>query len=321
MSNTTNQSAPTVGEVNIAAALEVLTNKIDSLQAQLNEVQSFQHGQVEMLEEATPIVREVMDAVTEQFSAFEKKGYFAFGRESVAIAERVVSGYSAEEVKSLGDNIITIMDTIKKLTQPDMLSFIDEATEAFYHPEELKQVGLYGMFKASKEDDVRKGFGVMLSILRSVGRGSDSLKGLRGKGKFQRSGRSREERKALISSKLAPKKRKAPTTEKKVKKVKEKKPALEGFSEDGFILDIDSWTEEIALKAAQYNDIPELTVAHWKVLRYARSAYAEQGKSPNIRQITLGAEVPTKEIYTLFPKAPGNTISKIAGISKPGGCL
>jgi tRNA 2-thiouridine synthesizing protein E len=240
-----------------------------------------------------------------------------------------MSGYSAEDVRLLGDNVIGIMDIIKKLTQPDVLAFVSDATEAFYHPEDIKEVGLYGMFKASKEDDVRKGFGVLLSVLRSIGRGTDGVASLRKK-KGPKSKRTREERKALVSAKLAPKKRAEPAEvpQRKVSVAKKATPAtqaaegtLEGFSADGYLIDTESWTEEIALAAASDLGFSELTDAHWKILKYSRSAYFDQGKSPNIRQITLGAEVETKEIYTLFPKAPGRTIAKIAGIPKPGGCL
>jgi sulfur relay (sulfurtransferase) DsrC/TusE family protein len=37
--------------------------------------------------------------------------------------------------------------------------------------------------------------------------------------------------------------------------------------------------------------------------------------------LTQIASVTTKDIYALFPKAPGRTIAKIAGLPKPAGCL
>ena len=96
---------------------------------------------------------------------------------------------------------------------------------------------------------------------------------------------------------------------------------MEGFSAEGFLLDPETWTEELAVSTAAHLGIDELTETHWTIINYAREAYKEQGKSPNIRQVTLGANIPTKDIYKLFPKAPGLMIAKIAGIPKPGGCL
>ena len=97
--------------------------------------------------------------------------------------------------------------------------------------------------------------------------------------------------------------------------------AVDGFSADGYLLDPNSWNRELGESVAQSLDIV-LTEAHWSVIEFARADYAEVGKSPNIRRITQGMDaVTTKDIYALFPKAPGRAIAKIAGIPKPGGCL
>ncbi len=60
---------------------------------------------------------------------------------------------------------------------------------------------------------------------------------------------------------------------------------------------------------------------HWKLIDAARSDYADTGMSPNIHRLTQIAGVTTKDVYALFPKAPGRTIAKIAGLPKPVGCI
>jgi hypothetical protein len=51
---------------------------------------------------------------------------------------------------------------------------------------------------------------------------------------------------------------------------------------------------------------------------FARADF-EDRVSPNIRRITQAPGVTTKDIYALFPKAPGAHIAKIAGLPKPAG--
>lgn len=53
----------------------------------------------------------------------------------------------------------------------------------------------------------------------------------------------------------------------------------------------------------------------------ARNDYLEHGASPNIRRVTTISDVTTKELYQLFPKAPGMTLARVAGIPKPVGCI
>jgi len=59
----------------------------------------------------------------------------------------------------------------------------------------------------------------------------------------------------------------------------------------------------------------------WKIIEFSRGDYKESQKAPNIRRITKSLDISTKEVYELFPSAPGPTISKIAGVPKPAGCL
>jgi TusE/DsrC/DsvC family sulfur relay protein len=64
-----------------------------------------------------------------------------------------------------------------------------------------------------------------------------------------------------------------------------------------------------------------MSEAHWKVVEFVRADFEATKVSPNIRRITQATGVSTKDLYTLFPKAPARTVAKIAGIPKPAGCI
>ena len=65
----------------------------------------------------------------------------------------------------------------------------------------------------------------------------------------------------------------------------------------------------------RFEDLPA------EVIRFARLEYLSQSASPNIRRLTSGTGLTTREIYALFPKAPGRSIARVAGIPKPAGCI
>jgi tRNA 2-thiouridine synthesizing protein E len=92
------------------------------------------------------------------------------------------------------------------------------------------------------------------------------------------------------------------------------------WAADGSLADPAQWTPEIAEAIAAASGV-SLTEEHQRLIRFAREEWTRTGQSPNIRRMTTGAQITTKEIYTLFPKAPGRTISRIAGIPKPAGCI
>jgi dissimilatory sulfite reductase related protein len=93
-------------------------------------------------------------------------------------------------------------------------------------------------------------------------------------------------------------------------------------NDEGFMTNPDEWTKEIAVEVAKEEGIPELTADHWKVIDFSRqSAATSGGASPTLRNITDGAGVTTKELFSLFPKGPAKKVAKISGLRKPEGCV
>ncbi|MEZ5374737.1 MAG: TusE/DsrC/DsvC family sulfur relay protein [Microthrixaceae bacterium] len=92
-------------------------------------------------------------------------------------------------------------------------------------------------------------------------------------------------------------------------------------NDDGFFVDADQWTEDMAPVLAAESDIGELTDRHWEVLRFMRSEYFEKGTGPTVRMLGKTSGVSVKELYQLFPKGPAKTAARIAGIPKPRGCI
>lgn len=99
--------------------------------------------------------------------------------------------------------------------------------------------------------------------------------------------------------------------------------ALESIerNEEGFLVNPADWNKDIAVEIAESEGISELTEAHWKIIEFSRANAESSGAAPTLRQITKGAGVPTKELFQLFPKGPAKKVAKIAGLSKPEGCV
>lgn len=91
-------------------------------------------------------------------------------------------------------------------------------------------------------------------------------------------------------------------------------------NEEGFMTNPSEWTKDVALEMAKEENI-ELTPAHWKVIDFARQSAASSGAAPTLRTITSNAGVTTKDLFSLFPKGPAKKVAKIAGLSKPEGCV
>lgn len=92
-------------------------------------------------------------------------------------------------------------------------------------------------------------------------------------------------------------------------------------NEEGFMTDPKEWDKDIAVEIAKAEGIPELSLAHWKVVEFCRQDARTSGKVPTLRRITTAAGISTKELFALFPKGPAKKVAKISGLGKPEGCV
>ena len=90
--------------------------------------------------------------------------------------------------------------------------------------------------------------------------------------------------------------------------------------EEGFLTAYDDWDEDLAKVLASNIGI-DLTDAHWKVLRFLRDDYREQGETATSRRVQAVGGVPVKEQFALFPKKPAKKMAYVAGLPKPRGCV
>jgi tRNA 2-thiouridine synthesizing protein E len=94
------------------------------------------------------------------------------------------------------------------------------------------------------------------------------------------------------------------------------------LNDEGFFVDPNQWTEEMATELAEAAGVPTpLTDKHWQVLRFMRQEYFENGTGPTVRKLGKTSGVTVKELYQLFPKGPAKLAAKVAGIPKPRGCV
>jgi len=92
-------------------------------------------------------------------------------------------------------------------------------------------------------------------------------------------------------------------------------------NEEGFFLDPNAWTKEMAIEMATTDGIDELTDQHWTVINFMRKEYFEKGTGPTVRVLGKASGVSVKDLYLLFPKGPAKMAARIAGIPKPKGCI
>jgi len=125
---------------------------------------------MDLMKDLEPIANEVIIDATKKLNEFEQKGYFEFMKEVGNIIDNVVTHYGAEDARLLGENVITILDTVKNLTQPDMLKSIDNAVKVFANME-TENVPEYSIFRVMREinkPEMKKAWGFLFTFLKNM---------------------------------------------------------------------------------------------------------------------------------------------------------
>ena len=104
-----------------------LLRNVNTITATFEQLESLR----DFLQDISPLARESFLDLMNKLDEFDRKGYFAFVREMGKVVDKVVTSFSAEDVKNLGDNIVTIVNTVKHMTQPDMLHAVNNALNVY----------------------------------------------------------------------------------------------------------------------------------------------------------------------------------------------
>jgi len=127
---------------------------------------------MDLMKDVGPIANEVIIDTTKKLHEFEQKGYFEFLMEFGQVIDNVVTHYSKEDVRLLADNVVTIMDTVKNLTQPDVLKSIDTAVKVFssMETEDIPEYSIFRVIREINKPEMKKAWGFLFTFLKNMSR-------------------------------------------------------------------------------------------------------------------------------------------------------
>jgi len=172
-------------------AIAVIGNELEELDVDMNDIAALLRrlvrvapvldkalAQVEMYAELAgdlvPIGGQAMDVATTQLAQLDSKGYFTFGRGAMRVADQIVTGFTEEDVEQLGDNVVLILQTVKEMTQPEIMAALHRMVAAVQTQqrhiaeEPAEPPSFFQIFKQMRDPEVRRGMARGLNTLRAV---------------------------------------------------------------------------------------------------------------------------------------------------------
>lgn len=124
----------------------------------------------ELTKDLSPIASQGFETVTRVMTDADTRGYTGFARTSLAVVDRVVTSFSEEDVEALGDNIVLILETVKEMTQPEVMSLLRSTLRNVHDtPEPPEPPSILSLLGQMREPEVRRGLARLIVFLRGLG--------------------------------------------------------------------------------------------------------------------------------------------------------
>jgi uncharacterized protein YjgD (DUF1641 family) len=120
-------------------------------------------------DETALLGKQVFNYSVEQLDQLERDGYFEFAQEGWYIVQRIVTEFSKEDVRALGDNVVTILNTIRNMTQPQIMALANNAVGVIQ--EDLPtdgNISAWSMLRELSDPSVRRGLIRMINLLKAL---------------------------------------------------------------------------------------------------------------------------------------------------------
>ena len=157
-------------------ALKMLAFKLIRNVGTITEMFEMLESANDFVKDVSPILHQVgLDGI-KMANEFEQKGYFEFFGASMKIMDNIVTHFDKDDLQALADNIVTILETIKSLTQPDMLKAINSGI-VVYKSIDVENVPEYSLFKAMmalNSKEMRRGLGFMITFLKNIAKETEN---------------------------------------------------------------------------------------------------------------------------------------------------
>jgi uncharacterized protein YjgD (DUF1641 family) len=82
--------------------------------------------------------------------------------------DNVVTSFSEEDVRLLGENIVLILQTVKEMTQPDIMQMLRSTAVTIREDEPAENVSMISILRQLNDPAVKRGLAKTLTVLKTV---------------------------------------------------------------------------------------------------------------------------------------------------------
>lgn len=121
----------------------------------------------ELTQDMKFITTPAFNNLIEILAQLEQKGYFKFLNGLLYVSDKVVTEFDEDDVRALGDNIVTILTTVRNLTQPEIMALANTLIHNIEAPVD-DNVSTWALIREMRNPDTRKGLARLLNVVKGL---------------------------------------------------------------------------------------------------------------------------------------------------------
>lgn len=151
----------------LVGLLEALVRSLPTLRRSLDQLE----GLAELAGELSELSGPAFERLTGAFAELDERGYLTFAKGGIDVVDRVVTEFDQDDIDALGDNIVLILNTVKDMTQPEVMQMLRRTftTVQSDEQESVEPPGLLALLREMRTAEARRGLARLVRMLRSIG--------------------------------------------------------------------------------------------------------------------------------------------------------
>lgn len=136
----------------------------------INEILGLLESMMDLKKDIGPILNEMIIEFTKKMHTVEEKGYFDFARELGRVMDNIVTNFSADDIRQLADNIVLILQTVKNITQPEMLVAVNNAVKVYgsVQTDDIKPYSMWQLIKEMRSPEMKSALGFLVAFMKNL---------------------------------------------------------------------------------------------------------------------------------------------------------
>lgn len=109
---------------------------------------------------------EKLIAATEEL---DRRGYFAWIKGGIEVIDRIITGFDEDDVQALGDNVVLIFETVKEMTQPEVMRMLQRSARMMREDiEPPKKLSMFRLMRELRDPEVKLAIYRTLTMLKGM---------------------------------------------------------------------------------------------------------------------------------------------------------